>query len=467
MEVKAEEKTVSPQSAGQSAPSKKWLIAGAVLVLGVSGFFLKDVFKPAAKSSQVGSQAVLTVDLTSLSHLPLERKLLVNGTVWAWDPVQVGSEINGLKVVSVLVDDGAHVRQGQVLAELNNSVLKAQLAKQQANLAGARAALAKAIQPNRPEDLTSLKYAYSQALANVAQEEANLARAQANLGEASENAKRYTWLVSQGAVSAQDADNRATQAKVYQADVHNCEQKVRAAKFAAQQAQDRLHMGETGGRREDIDISRAQVAQTEASVSELKSQLAQTQIKAPCDGLIMKRDVHLGDISSTGAVMFEMVRDGRLELRAQVAEADLARIKPGQKVSIASLNAAGGSIAASVREVSPMVDQDSRLGTVRIDLPADSGVRPGNFVKGEIVLGTEDTSVLPASAIVFKDNRSLVYTVGGDNKTQMHFVTTGERSADGGYIEIVSGLTGRDKVVAKGAGFLKDGDLVNIASGAK
>ena len=134
MEVKAEEKTVSPQSAGQSAPSKKWLIAGAVLVLGVSGFFLKDVFKPAAKSSQVGSQAVLTVDLTSLSHLPLERKLLVNGTVWAWDPVQVGSEINGLKVVSVLVDDGAHVRQGQVLAELNNSVLKAQLAKQQANL---------------------------------------------------------------------------------------------------------------------------------------------------------------------------------------------------------------------------------------------------------------------------------------------------------------------------------------------
>lgn len=471
MEVKAET-TVSPEKHTTAKSSKKWIILGAVLLLSAASVFVfKDSFQPAAKSSSTaaGGKAVLTVDLTSLATQPLARNLLVSGTIWAWDPVQVGSEINGLKVVAVKADDGDLVHKGQILAELNNSVLKAQLARQVANLLGAKAALAKAIQPNRPEDLTSLKYAYSQALANVAQEEANLARAQANLAEASENAKRYTMLASQGAVSAQDADNKSTLAKVYAADLHNSEQKVTAAKFSAQQVADRLHMGEKGGRFEDVTIARAQVAQIEASVAELQSQLAQTVIKAPCDGLIMKRDVHLGDISSTTKVMFEMVRDGRLELRAQVAEADLARVKPGQSVSIVATDPGRPKITATVREVSPVVDQDSRLGLVRIDLPSAAGVRPGNFVKGEILVGLADAKVLPASAIVYKDNRALVYTVGADNKTQMHFVTIGERTANGEFVEIVSGLSPEDKVVAKGSGFLKDGDLVNInlPSGAK
>jgi RND family efflux transporter MFP subunit len=167
--------------------------------------------------------------------------------------------------------------------------------------------------------------------------------------------------------------------------------------------------------------------------------------------------------------MFEMVRDGRLELRAQVAEADLARVKPGQSVSIVATEPGRPKITATVREVSPVVDQDSRLGMVRIDLPSAAGVRPGNFVKGEILVGLEDARVLPASAIVYKDNRALVYTVGVDNKTQMHFVAIGERTANGEYVEIISGLSPEDKVVAKGSGFLKDGDLVNVnlPSGAK
>lgn len=474
MEVKAEESKAKADDK-QPGSLKKWGILGSVVLVAAAITIACQFFGASSTKPVASSQAVLTVELTGLTQKELSRNLLVSGTIWAWDPVQVGSEISGLKVTSVLVEEGNHVKAGQTLAELNNSVLKAQLARQEANLLGARAGLSKAIQPNRPEDLTSLKYAYSQALAAVAQEEANLARAQANYGEAAENAKRYTWLVTQGAVSAQDADNRSTQAKVYQADVHNCEQKVTAAKFAAQQAMDRLHMGETGGRHEDIAISRAQVAQTEAGIAELKSQLAQTVIKAPCDGLIMKRDVHIGDISSTGKVMFEMVRDGRLELRAQVPEADLGRIKPGERVTISTVQSGmggqGGSsgvekIAATVREVSPMIDQDTRLGMVRIDLPQSPSLRPGNFVKGEIQIGLDRASVLPASAIVYKDNRAIAYTIGSDNKTQMHFVNVGERTADGEYLEITSGIAPGDRVVAKGAGFLKDGDLVNI-SGAK
>ncbi len=445
--------------------SRKQLWVGIVLALALGGYVLKDklVFLPPQSQSQAdnakmatrsNTQAVLTVQLTPVKLQTFERQLLVSGTVWAWDPVQVGSEVNGLKVQSVLVDDGAHVVRGQTLAKLNSSIIEAQLAKKRANLAGAQAALTKAIQPNRPEDLTSLKYAYHQAQANVAQEEAYLARAQANHAEADANSKRYSWLVSQGAVSAQDADNRNTQAKVFQAEVNNGEQKVKAAKLAAQQARDRLTMGNSGGRAEDVAISKAQLAEISAGIAELQSQLAQTSIQSPCDGIVLKRSVHIGDISSINKVMFDLVRDGRLEMRANLPEADIALVQAGQLVRI-------GEVKAKVREISPMIDQESRLGMVRIDLPKNTHLRPGNFVKGEIGLGQQAALAVPSSAVVFKNNRAVVYSTGDDKKAHMHFVEVGAR--DGDFIELRSGLKPGDQIVAKGAGFIKDGDLVNIS----
>jgi len=113
-----------------------------------------------------------------------------------------------------------------------------------------------------------------------------------------------------------------------------------------------------------------------------------------------------------------------------------------------------------VREISPMIDQESRLGMVRIDLPKNTTLRPGNFVKGEIGLGGQTTLAVPSSAVVFKDNRAVVYTTGDDKKAHMHFVEVGDR--DGDFIELRSGLKPGDKIVAKGAGFIKDGDTVNI-----
>lgn len=445
-------------------PGGKQLLVGALLIVGLTAFILKDKIPgmghgavvPATKlATRPASQAVLTVDLATCAERSFDRKLLVSGTIWAWDPVQVGSEVSGLRVENVLVDDGARVRRGQVLARLNSSILTAQLAKKKANLLGAKAALTKAIQPNRPEDLTSLQYAYHQAQANIAQDEANLARAEASHAEASENAKRYGWLVTQGAVSAQEADNRATQAKVYQAEVRNCQEKVKASKLAARQVHDRMTMGVAGGRHEDIEISRSNVAEISASVKELESQLAQTTIVAPCDGLILKRSVHIGDISSISKVMFDIVRDGRLELRANLPESDIALVKPGQSVRVNDSES-----GAQVREISPMVDQDTRLGMVRIDL-SNKNLRPGNFARGEIALGRQKVSAIPATAVVFKDNRSIIYTVdGATKKAQMRYIEVGGR--DGDHIEVLSGLKNGERVVARGAGFIKDGDLVNV-----
>ncbi|MBU6450207.1 MAG: efflux RND transporter periplasmic adaptor subunit [Cyanobacteria bacterium REEB67] len=458
---------------------KTALIAVATIILGVAAFLLwqQSVRTAATAGSGKGAtRPVLTVELTPVKSASFERKLLVSGTVAAWDPVQVGSEINGLKVESIAVDDGAHVKEGQVMAALNGAILRAQLAQQQARLASARASLVKAIQPNRPEDITSLRAAYAQSQANVAQEEASLARTRASAAEAEANAGRYEGLVREGAVSALEGLNRSTLAKTTAADVHNAEQKVQAAKFTAQQAYERMIMGIAGGRREDVMISQSSLAETEATVKQLASQVEQTIIRAPCDGLVVKRSVHIGDIASTGKVMFDLVRDGRLELRAQVPEADLSRIRPGQKVEVQAVLANGAITSGVVREISPTIDLDSRLGTVRIDLPAavpaaavgsssssSSSVLPfraGNFARGEIFLGKQDVMAVPSSCVVYKDNRAVVFTVSTDGIAQMRFVDAGERDLNS--IEIRQGLRIGESVVARGAGFLKDGDRVQV-----
>lgn len=463
---------------GSPPPGKKKIVIIAVsllvlIIAGAVGFkmWADNDAKAKALAGAGANRSVLTVELTPVKRSSFERKLLVSGTVSAWDPVQVGTEANGLRVESIAVDEGAHVKRGQIMATLNGSVLRAQLAQQEARLASSRAGLTKAIQPNRPEDLTSLQAAYSQAQVNVAQEESSLMRSQATASEAEANAKRYEFLVKQGVVSGMEGLSRSTAAKTSLADVHSGQEKVKAAKFAAQQAHERLAMGLSGGRNEDVAMSKASVAELEAMVRQLRSEVAQTVIRAPCDGLVVKRSAHIGDIAATSKVMFDLVRDGRLELRAQVPESDLSRIKPGQKAEVQAVLASGPVTYGTVREISPTIDLDSRLGTVKIDLPVTSGqkensvdgnFRAGNFARGEIFLGKEPVLAIPASCVVYKDNRAIVFTVSHDSLTQMRFVEAGERALDN--IEIKSGLKDGESVVVKGAGFLKDGDKVKVAT---
>lgn len=441
--------------------SKKTLVI-VLLLLVVVGAAAAFFFKGGAANKageKNADKAVLSVKLSPVSTKAFSRKLLVNGAVWSWDPISVGSEVGGLKVERILVDEGHMVKRGQVLATLSSSILQAQLDKEKARLIGAKAALSKSIQPNRPQDLTALEAAYAQAQAAVAQEEANLARAKANHQDASENAKRYRWLVSQGAVSTQEADSRETQAKVALAEEHNSEEKIKAARFAAQQAHERMSMGKSGGRKEDVDMARAQMLETEANIKQLLWQIEQTVVRAPADGRVVKRMVHLGDIASNTKTMFEIVRDGRLELRAQIPEKDLDLVRPGQAVLMSDDN--HEEIQGTVREITPQVDQDSRLGTVRIDITPPKGFNllPGNFLRGEILVGKAEVPVVPTSCVVYKGNRAIVYVVQ-DGKAKMAYVETGDR--DGQSVEIISGIKIGDSVIDRGGGFLKDGDPVRV-----
>jgi HlyD family secretion protein len=449
------------------AGDRKWLIRSVVVGLIVAGagamvFSLQKAgHNPAAKSKDGQLHApVLTVSVQNPQFKPIERKLAVHGSVSAWDPISIGATTSGLQVEKILVDEGQTVKKGQLLATLDSSQLNAQLQSEKARLASAIATVSKSVQPNRPEDINSMTAAVSQAEANVSDTEAALVQAKANFENAEANIKRYVFLKKEGVVSNQEAEGRETTAQVDAAIVRSAEHRVTSAKFALKQAQEKLSMAHVGGRREDIDIAKASVKEIEGNVQRLQTQIAQTLIKAPVDGLLTRRDVHLGDISTSGKTMFYLSRDNRLELKAQVPESDLQFIKPGEIVAIDNTLGTAAQITGTVREISPLIDADLRLATVRIDVPTDKGLKSGMYAEGHINVGKYSALTVPSQAIISRDEKSTVFVLHND-QVERRLIQAGNRVNDD--VEIISGLNNGEQVVVDGAGFLKDADYVAVS----
>lgn len=256
--------------------------------------------------------------------------------------------------------------------------------------------------------------------ATLAQSRAATAEAQAALAEAQANAQRARALQSSGALSAQQ---------------------IHQYLIAQQTAQARLQAG-----------------RALEKVQHLR--LAQAQVLAPDDGIISARTATLGAVLPAGQELFRLIRQGRLEWRAEVAAADLARFTPGQVARV--IAADGTTLEGRVRRVAPMVDTQTRNGVVYVDLPEDSAVRAGMFARGEFEIATEPMMTLPQSAVLLRDGFSYVMQVGPQSRVVQLKVAVGRRIAD--RIEITGGIDLTAQVVLAGAGFLTDGDLVRVVS---
>ena len=442
--------------------STPWLVALSFLLtaaLGAGGYFTYQALNPKKPAPELVPPAVVTVSLIPAVIKNVDDTIAITGSVHAWDPLSVGTEISGLRIREINVEEGDSVKKGQVLARLNSNLLEAQLAQAKARLLSSEANLKKAIQPNRPEDILSLKAAVAQTEAVVIQEEAHHRQALVNLRNAELNENRYKQLEATGAVSLVDAETRAVTADNARHEILSAERKVESARLQTDQAKQRLLMALHGGRIEDVLISKASIAEIEAQVQHLQEQIKQTIIVAPDDGLISRRDAHIGDTSSAGSPLFAMIRMNRIELRAPVSDLDLPRFKVGQEVLVSSTEAESSGIRGKVRLISPQVDAGTRMGMVRIDLPSDAVLKPGMFVRGEVKLAKKLAVTVPVNSVVNTDGESFVFTLDG-TRAVAHKVHIGARMED--CIEIKDGIKANELIVDKGARFLNDRDVVRI-----
>lgn len=426
----------------------------AILTMGQS----KDAHKVAASETMA---PVATVTAQPLRRIPVISTVIASGSIAARHTVDIGSELTGLRVTQVNVDEGDFVHKGQVLARLNSDVLSAQLSREHANLAGALANVEKAKQPNRLEDILGLQAAYQQAQAAVSQAESNVRRLEASLANLKTIAVRYQTLAGQGAISDQDARDKQTAAQMGESELTATRQQLEASRFAARQAQERLLAAQAGGRQVDISISTANVGQIRATIRQIEAQIAQTVIRASSAGVITKRNAEAGEIPALGQSLFTMAKEGELELRTQVQEIDLPGIKPGAKVTITPAAPGLKPIRANVREISPVVDPKTRLGTVYVDVSAAHGLKEGMYASAEIETGTRLSLAVPTKAIRSEEGEKIVFVLQG-NKAVRRPIVTGNTT--GAMVEVKSGLTDSERIIIAGAGFLKDGDVVDLST---
>ena len=385
------------------------IAAIALLGVGTALLLYRSDSKP-AEETKPAVRPALTVTAVSPQRVSLAVKLAANGNIVAWQEASIGAEAGGLRLTQVLVNVGDTVRKGQLLATLAGDTLRAE----------------------------------------VAQSRASLAEAEAAAAEAAGNAQRARTLDGTGALSASQINQYLTTEKTAWA--------------------------------------RAEAAR--AVVEAQQARLGQTDVLAPDAGIISARTATVGAVLAPGTELFRLIRQGRLEWRAEVTSLELGRIAPGTSALVTA--ASGARLEGRVRMIGPTVDPQTRAALVYVDvapLPAKAGsalssaaptqgakappggstaalatsvgaALPGMFARGEFDLGATPAVTVPQAAVVIRDGFSYVYRLNPDNRVNQVKVQTGRLAGE--QLEIVSGLATDARIVATGAGFLNDGDLVRV-----
>ncbi|GAB03067.1 efflux transporter periplasmic adaptor subunit [Acinetobacter venetianus] len=257
--------------------------------------------------------------------------------------------------------------------------------------------------------------------ADLAAAKASYAEAQAVLADAITNNKRIQQLKNTGAISAQESTQYQTSQATAQA---------------------------------RLDAAKAQIESNQL-------RLAQTQIVAPDNGVISARTATVGSLAQTGQELFRLIRDQRLEWRAEVTSEDLYKLKEGMNARVFSPDPAQPAVSGKVRMIAPVIDPQTRYGLVYVDLPTTQAVRMGMFVKGEFDLGQKSALTIPQTALLLRDGFSYVFIVDQQNRVSQQKVSVGRRVGD--RVEILDLANSNVKLVSSGTGFLTDGDLVTVA----
>jgi HlyD family secretion protein len=206
----------------------------------------------------------------------------------------------------------------------------------------------------------------------------------------------------------------------------------------------------------DAAVARVRVAQAQLGAG--RARVGRLDIRAPAAGLVLSRAVEPGQVVSPGSgVLFRLARGGEMEMRAQLAEGDLARLSVGLGAQVTPVGTAN-SFTGQIWQMPPVIDPQTRQGVVRVALAYNPALRPGGFASATIASGRVDAPLLPESAVLTDAKGSFVYVIDGNNKAVRRDVKPGPITDAG--IPILSGLTGTERVVLSAGAFLNPGETV-------
>lgn len=272
-----------------------------------------------------------------------------------------------------------------------------------------------------------------------------------------------TWVAAGQVLAIVDRSVQVQQAASLAASIRQARADAELAKSNLDRAKALVSNGfvskaDIDAKQSALDGANARVAVAEAQLKQQQATIGRLDIRAPTAGLVLTRNVEAGQVVSSGSgALFHIASEGRMELQARLSEGDLQRIRVGSPATVTPVGTTL-KIPGHIWQISPVIDPQTRQGTVRIDLPYNPALRPGGFAAAEVGGGAGEVPLLPESAVLSDDEGNYVYLVGPDNKVTKRRVKIGD--VDDRGVTILSGLSGTERAVAAAGAFLNEGDKV-------
>ncbi len=359
-----------------------------------------------AEEARPDQQRILpSIIVTEAVERRIGDHVLATGSIEAIEEILVSPLVDGLSIRALSADIGDRVEQGGTLAVLDGDALFLEKGQLEARVARAEAA--------------------------VVQSQAQLIEARANSEEATRVADRAELLSANKTVSRAEVDRLKALATASEARLGAAEQALAIAVADARLARAQL---------DDIDL-----------------RLARTAVKAPVGGVISARNAKVGGVvAGSGLPLYTIIRDGLIEMKAEVAEADLIKLAVGQSAAV-RLAGSSTTVQGKIRMVRPTVDPQTRLGTVHITIADTAKARAGMYASATIIAEEKQAVVLPRTSVTSAHGISTVRKVE-NGVVRLVPVTVGIQ--DGSFVEILSGLEAGEQAVAKAGAFVRDGDRI-------
>lgn len=393
--------------------------------------------KEAADAQSGQANQPTAVDVAIASSDTLVAALTYTGSSEPIRTVSLRSQVEG-QLLGLNVDVGDVVKQGQIVAQLDDSILRTQLNEAEAELAARRSEVASAA-------------------SQVSNARAAVESARLELQQAQADSQRQQALLKEGAIAAQVAQQAQTDARTAAQALRAAQEQVSTQQQAVAAAQGRV------------------VAQ-QAVVAQQQQRRSYTRLTSPISGVILQRLREPGDLIQPGNEVLQIADFNRVQVRVEVSEKELANIRIGQSVNVRLDAFPQETIAGRVTRISPAADATARLVPIEVIIPNINGrIGSGLLARVSFESGQEQV-VVPQSALGGQGSRGAgeqkrsdkgtVFVVAqgeveGQAKVEARAVTLGER-ADG-KVEILSGLKEGERFVARSGAPLKDGEAVRLS----
>jgi multidrug efflux pump subunit AcrA (membrane-fusion protein) len=451
-EVKITQTSVYAEQTDQSTRKIRWLspvpITIGVILLLLVLLFAWLILRPVAGDQAV--EAIVEVEIAPTQRLEVREYVEAGGTLNALPGREASfSAATAGKVTRVLVQVGQHVSPGQVLAELDRSVLAAQVRQAQAALQQARftAAQARAVSGTPSQTV---------AADQVRQAEAALQTARSNQRLAESTLIRQQRLFERGIAPRKDVDDAQNQITVTTEAVRQAESALAAARVNAARG--------IGEARTQASVTAGGVEAAQAALDVARAELTRAAIRSPIAGTVTRRLVNDGEAVDPATPAFEVIDAASLDVIANVPAGYLDRIKPGNLAVVRIEPLPDKEFSGGVVQVAPSVDPQTNTVAVRVRLPNPTGeLKAGIFATARMAVEIHQSAlVVPQEALVVEGDEAFVFVPQGE-KVEKRKVTVGIR--DEGHAEILEGLKDNDRVVTTGAFGLGDGTKIKIVQG--